>query len=191
MPNVEIHVCPDPLRPTLIKGIRQQIVKIFADWSCAKEMITDEILSDPSDLRGVAQPYLRVYDTNEEEGGRIVWRLRLEGFDVEFIYLDDFFAKSAYSRTEIIEDLQFLASICDDLSGVQFDISRFLCCQPEAQGAAERLFTWGLSKWCEGALYFGPPHHASPRPGKDDLSPEANQIRRIRWTQMRNVVSGK
>jgi hypothetical protein len=181
MPNVEIHTVDNTLLPAG-ETIREEILKIFANWSCAGDMITDIIMSDPRDLKGTEQPYLRVYDTNEEEGKKIAWRLQLEGFDVELIKLNKFLPKPMYSIGEIEEELRILTNV----GGVS---------------CAMALLRSGAPLDVIGILGYGltKKYANESAPTTEELSqrfvydPTANACRGqfIRWTQMRNLFCGK
>ena len=110
MPNIEIHgTCDDGFFDRSVSDeIGAKIKEIFTDWPCATSMVITTVHSQVRDLQGNPQPYLRVWDTDEEEGEKIAFRLRLEGFDVEFKMLDAFLPKPMYTLEEILEELKLL-----------------------------------------------------------------------------------
>lgn len=72
MPNIEIHgfyAQPSDFARRDLEKLVPKIKTIFADWNCAGDMITDVVFSAATDRQNHMQPYLRVWDTNEEEGG--------------------------------------------------------------------------------------------------------------------------
>ena len=101
MPNIEVHGLG-----VLVNGgavaTCEEIKKIFADWPCSPDIIVDVIEgSHPRDLQGNSQPYFRVWDTDSTRGKQVALRLRLHGYDVEFVALDKFLPKPLYSLDEI------------------------------------------------------------------------------------------
>jgi hypothetical protein len=152
-------------------------------------MITDEILSDPSDLRGMEQPYLRVYDTNEVEGEKIAFRLRLEGFDVEFIKLNKFLPKPLYSIGEIEAELRSLTAFRSDNYA---EVSQALCF---CENVKEKVCPYFLN-----AMSSLPSGLTDPQPSAEELSKPITvtsdpgaipwRARYIRWHQMLAILGG-
>lgn len=106
--NIEIHGAS--VGTEWISEFWPKIMAIFENWPCAREMVVTIADSAATDLQGVPQPFLRVWDTDAERGRMIARRLRLEGFEVELpVKLAGFLPKPLYSREEIEAELQLLA----------------------------------------------------------------------------------
>jgi hypothetical protein len=183
MPNIEFHGTRNQLGFDA-RQFRAKIKAIFADWSC-KDMVVDIIDSDVQDLQDNPQPYLRVLDTNAEEGERIAFRLRLEGYDVEFIHLTKFFSKSMYTLEEIQTELLFLSGSRENYDKA---ISQLLSVLPDM---AISFLKAAILKECwrekpstsELSVY-----HVS---ASCDQSHEAKRIRYVRLCQMLDILEGK
>lgn len=196
MPNIEVYgsrVCG-------VQGercigdvpIRARIKEIFADWSCVSDMIINIIVdSDPRDLQGVPQPFLRVWDTNVSEGERIAFRIRLEGFDVELPPpLKDFLPKPLYSLGEIEAELRSLTA---HRPGDYADASQAL---RSWEGVKERVCPYFLNAILSLPRDMTNPPSAeelsnlASRPMPLDPSAEPWRDRFIRWRQMLAILGG-
>lgn len=187
MPNLELY----GFDRAAINGNASAFAKIktvFANWPCASDMIVT-IVSDSRalSLQGDPQPYIRVWDTDKEEGEKIALRLRLEGFEVELPPpLSRFLAKPLYTIEEMVSELR---SIIRDREAY-VDIVNLLLAGDVM--SARTFFVAELA--AEPYSSFLPPtaeelsiKHSAPR--TNDYSSEALQARFVRWYQMLGILS--
>lgn len=84
MPNVELIGFSDGE----MDHLERQIFKFFREEAFAKDLvITCSPQSSVTDASGAHQPFVRVYDTNAEQGNAIASALSDVGLDVEVIHL--------------------------------------------------------------------------------------------------------
>lgn len=193
MPNIEIRGSRirGVYRPEVVAATKAKIKQIFSDWPCGKNMVVDVVDSDVENLAGEPQPYLRVWDTNADEGERVALRLRLEGFEVELpVKLAKFLSKPIYTAQEIQDELTriFRYILCVTTGAFSIETARSGNFTPIRAFLKGRL---GFAPYCN----FSPPtdEELSKRievPDWDNPSEETSRLNFIRWHQMIAILGG-
>ena len=166
-------------------SVRKTLERIFADWPCAEDLVITTIISEVRDLNGKNQPYLRVWETDAEEGRKIALRLRLEGFKVELPPPTEFFPKPIYSMKEIATELRQISNTPEAyetaLQGLLGGDSKLACDFFRTELASDPYCSLVPPISAELEIKLPPvePHN---------FSMSAIQYRLIRWTQMLAIL---
>ena len=188
MPHIEAHgFLFETFRE--LEEFKDFIKAIFSDWSCADTLTIEMFVSRIETRKGEQRIYLRVLDTDADQGKKIARRLRLEEFDVQFVCLDGFFSQPLYSLQEIRKELSWLIERIDWTKAM---------CEIYSGNPALAISAFGRSIGQMKALHpdfqFPSPAEMSAKwempPEEARGTEEGVKASWIRWHQMLKILEG-